>query len=99
MVVICKTPHIFLAVLFIITGKRTRTVMLLYSVISIYHMMTPLGMKLGLYLCATLRSFPYLGCYLSDFIKNQTQTVGKTGGDAFPQSFTPSLFQVSHNSF
>jgi len=63
-------------------------------------MTTSLGMKLGLYLCATLWSFPDLGCYLSEFINNRTHSVGKTGGDAFPHSFTPPLpFRLVLNVF
>jgi len=45
-------------------------------------------MRLGLYLHVTLRSFLYLGSYLLEFVNNRTQSVGKTGGDAFPHSFT-----------
>jgi len=49
-------------------------------------------MKLGLCLHAELRSFPYLGSYVLEFVNNRTQPVGKTGGDTFPHSFTPPLF-------
>jgi len=45
-------PHllyVFPAVMFIIAGKRIRMTILLYSVISIYDMITSLGMKLGSY--------------------------------------------------
>jgi len=35
--------------------------------------------------------FLYLGSYLLEFVNNQTQSVGKTGGDTFPYSFTPPL--------
>jgi len=48
-------------------------------------------MKLGLYLHAALRSFPYLGSYVLEFMNNQTQSVGKTEGDTFPHSFAPPL--------
>ena len=48
-------------------------------------------MKLGLCLHAALRSFPYLGSYVLEFVNNQTQPVGKTRGDAFPHSFVPPL--------
>jgi len=48
-------------------------------------------MKLVLYLHAALRSFPYLGSYVLDFVNNQTQSVGKTEGDTFPDSFAPPL--------
>jgi len=48
-------------------------------------------MKLGLYLLAALRLFPYLGSYVLEFIKNRTQAVGKTRGDTFPHSFAPPL--------
>ena len=51
-------------------------------------MKTSLCMKLGLYLHAALRSFPYLGSYVLEFVNNQTQPVGKTGGGTFPHSFT-----------
>ena len=64
---------------------------LLYCTMSTYDMITALCMKLGLYLHAALQSFPYLRYYLSEFINNQTHSVGKTGGDTFPHSFTPPL--------
>jgi len=48
-------------------------------------------MKLSLYLHAALWSFLYLGSYVLEFVNDQTQSVGKTGGDTFPQSFTPPL--------
>jgi len=57
-------------------------------------------MKLGLYLHAALRSFPYLGSYVLEFVNNQTQSVGKTEGDTFPHSFAPPSFpQASPNGF
>jgi len=83
--------YVFTAVLFITSGKRIRMMILLYSIISTYDMVTSLGIKSGLCLHAALRSFPYLGCYLSEFINNRTHSVGKTGGDNFPHSFTPPL--------
>jgi len=82
---------VFPVVPFIITGKKIRIMILLYCVISIYDMVTSLGMKLGLYLHAALQSFPYLRCYLSEFINHQTHSMGKTRGDAFPDSFSPPL--------
>jgi len=54
-------------------------------------MITSLCTKLGLYLHAALRSFPYLGSYVAEFVSNQTQSVGKTGGDTSPHSFAPPL--------
>jgi len=48
-------------------------------------------MKLGLYLHVALRSFPYFGSYVLEFVNNQTQSVGKTGGDTSPHSFAPPL--------
>jgi len=83
--------YVFPAVLFLTSGKRIRMMILLYSIISTYDMITSLGIKSGLYLHAALQSFPYLGCYLSEFINNQTHSVGKTGGDTLPHSFTPPL--------
>jgi len=83
--------YVFTAVLFITSGKRIRITNLLYCAILTNDMITLLGMKLGLYLCAALRSFPYLGCYLSEFINNQTRSTGKIGRDTFPHSFTPPL--------
>jgi len=83
--------YVFPVVMFITSGKRIKITILLYCVISTYDMVTSLGMRLGLYLYAELRSFPYLGSYLLEFVNNRTQSVGKTGGDAFPHSFTPSL--------
>jgi len=82
---------VFNAVLFIIAGKKIRMTILLYCTISTYDMITSLCMKLGLYLHAALRSFPYLGSYVLEFVNNQTQSVGKTGGDTSPHSFTPPL--------
>jgi len=82
---------VFTVVLFITSGKRIRIMILLCCVISIYDMITSLDMKLGLYLHATLQSFPYLRCYFSEFINNQAHSVGKTRGDTFPHSFTPPL--------
>jgi len=83
--------YVFIAMLFIITGKRIRMMIFLYCTISTYDMITSLCMKLGLYLHAALRSFPYLGSYVLEFVNNQTQSVGKTEGDTFPYSVTPSL--------
>jgi len=80
---------VFTAVLFIIDGKRIRMMILLYCTISTYDMITSLCMKLGLYLHAALPSFPYLRSYVLEFLNNQIQSVGKTGGDTFPHSFTP----------
>jgi len=79
------------AVLFIITGKKTRMIILLYCTVSTYDMITSPCMKLGLYLYAALRSFPYLGSYVLEFVNNQTQSVGKTRADTFPYSFGPPL--------
>jgi len=78
-------------VLFITSGKRIRMTILQYCMISAYDMITSLCMKLGLYLDAALRSFPYLGSYVLEFVNNQIQSVGKTGGDTFPHSFIPPL--------
>jgi len=50
--------YVFTAMLFIITVKRIRMMILLYCMISTYDMITSLCMKLGLYLHAALRSFP-----------------------------------------
>ena len=72
-------------------GKKIRMTILLYCMISTYDMITLLCMKLGLYLHAALWSFPYLGSYVLEFVNNQTQSVGKTGGDSFPHSFAPPL--------
>ena len=83
--------YVFTAMLFIITGKRIKMMILLYCTISTYDMITSLCMKLVLYLHAALWSFPYLGSYVLDFVNNQTQPVGKTEGDTFPHSFAPPL--------
>jgi len=64
---------------------------LLYYMMSTYDMITSMFMKLGLYLHEALRSFPYLGSYVLEFVNNQTQSVGKTEGDTFPHSFAPPL--------
>jgi len=82
---------VFIAVLFIITRKKIRVTVLLYCMLSTYDMITSLCMKLGLYLHAALRSFPYLRSYVLEFVHNQTQSVGKTGGDTFPHSFEQPL--------
>jgi len=66
-------------------------IILLYCTISTYDMITSLSMKLGLYLYAALRSFPYLESYVLEFVNNQTQSVAKTRGDTLPHSFTPLL--------
>jgi len=47
--------------------------------------------EIRLYLHVALRSFLYLRSYVLEFVNNQTQPVGKTGGDTFPNSFTPPL--------
>jgi len=82
---------VFPAVTFITSGKRIRIMILLYSIISTYDTITSLVTKLGLYLHAALWSFPYLRSYLSEFINNRTQSMGKIRGDVFPHSFTPLL--------
>ena len=84
--------YVFVAVLFVTSGKKIRMMILLYCTISTYDMITSLCMKLVLYLHAALRSFPYLGSYVLDFVNNQTQSVGKTTGHTFPHSFAPPLF-------
>jgi len=56
--------YVFAAVLFVITGKKIRVIILLYCTISTYDMITSMCMKLGLYLHVALRSFPYLGSYV-----------------------------------
>jgi len=83
--------YVFAAMLFITSWKRIRVIILLYCMMSTYDMITSLCMKLGLYLHAALQSFAYLGSYVLEFVNNQTQSVGKTGGDTFPHSFTPLL--------
>ena len=83
--------YVFAVVLFITSGKSIRMTILLYCTISTYDMITSLCMKLGLYLHVALRSFPYLGSYVLEFVNNQTQSVGKTGVDTFPHSFDPPL--------
>jgi len=62
--------YMFTEVMFITSRKRIRIMILLYCVISTYDMITSLGMKFSLYLHAALWSFPYLGCYLLEFINN-----------------------------
>jgi len=64
---------------------------LLYCMMSTYDMIASMFMKSGLYLQAALRSFPYLGSYVLEFVNNQTQSAEKTGGDTFPHSFAPPL--------
>jgi len=76
--------YVFTSELFITSGKRIRIMILLHCIISTSDMITSLGMKLDLYLHAALWSFPYLGCYLSEFTNNHIHSMGKTGGDTFP---------------
>jgi len=83
--------YLFPVVLFIMAGKRIRIMILLYCMMSTYDTITSMCMKLGLYLHAALRSFPYLGSYVLEFVNNQTQSVGKTEEDTFPHSFAPPL--------
>jgi len=83
--------YLFTVVLFIITGKRIRIMILLYCTILTYDMITSLCMKLGLYLHAALWSFPYLGSYVLEFVNNQTQSVGKTEEDTSPTLSPPPL--------
>jgi len=83
--------YVFATLLFVTSGKKIRMMILLYCMISTYDMVTSLCMKLGLYLHAALRSFPYLRSYVLEFVSNQIQSVGKTGGDTFPHSVTPPL--------
>ena len=59
--------YVFAAVLFVTSGKKIRMTILLYCMISTYDVITSLRMKLGLYLHATLWSFPYLGSYVLEF--------------------------------
>jgi len=81
--------YLFPVVLFIITGKRIRIMILLYCTISTYDMMTSMYMKLGLYLHAALRSFPYLRSYVLEFVNNQNKSVGETKGDTSPTLLPP----------
>jgi len=83
--------YVFTAMLLIITGKRIRMMILLYCMILTYDMITSLCVKLGLYLHAALRSFPYLRSYVLESVNNRTQSVGKTRGDIFPYSLDPPL--------
>jgi len=83
--------YLFVAMLFITLGERTRMMIFLYCTISTCEMITSLCMKLGLCLHAALRSFPYLGSYVLEFVNNRTQPVGKRDGDTFPHSFAPPL--------
>ena len=91
--------YVFPVVLFITSGKRIRMTILLYCTISTYDMITPLCMKLGLYLHAALRSFPFLGSYVLEFVNNQTQSVGKLEGIPPPTLLPPPLPQAGPNGF
>jgi len=62
--------YVFAAVLFVTSGKKIRMIILLYCTIVTYDMITSLCMKLGLYLHAALRSFPYLRSYVLEFVNN-----------------------------
>jgi len=86
--------YVFTAVLFITLGKRIRMTTLLYCMISTYDMITSLCMKLGLYLHAALRSFPYLAFYVFEFVNNRTQPVGKTEGIPSPTLSPPLSFRL-----
>jgi len=92
--------YVFPVVMFITSGKRIRVTILLYCTISTFDMITSLCVKLGLYLHATLRSFPYLGSYVLEFVNNQTQSVGKNRRGYLPPLFHPSsLPQAGPNCF
>jgi len=91
--------YLFPVVLFIIAGKRIRIMILLYSTMSTYDMITSLCMKLGLYLHAALRSFPYLGSYVLEFVNNQTQFVGKPKGIHSLTLSPPLLIQAGPKGF
>jgi len=82
---------VFAVVLFVTSGKKIRMTILLYCMLSTYDMIASLCMKLGLYLHAALRSFPYLGSYVLEFVNNQTQSVGKAEGDTSPTLLPPPL--------
>jgi len=69
---------VFPAMMFITSGKRRSIMILLYCVILTHDMITSLGMRLGFYLYAILQLFLYWRCHLSEFINNQTQSLGKT---------------------
>jgi len=62
--------YVFPAVMFIIAGKRISVMILLYCTMSTYEMIISLCMRLGLYLLAALRSFPYLRSYVLEFVNN-----------------------------
>jgi len=92
--------YVFIAMLFIMAGKRIRMMIFLYCTILTYDMITSMCMKLGLYLYAALRLFPYLESYVLEFVNNQTQSAGKTGGGYLPPLFCPpSLLQAGPNGF
>jgi len=92
--------YLFPVVTFITSGKKITIMILLYCMMSTYDMIASLCMELGLYLHAALRSFPYLGSYVLEFVNNRTQPVGKTRGDAFPYSFaSPLSFRLVLTAF
>jgi len=62
--------YVFIAMLLIITGKRTRMIIFLYCTIPTYDMIKSVCMKLGLYLHAALRSFPQFRSYVLEFVNN-----------------------------
>jgi len=62
--------YVFPVVMFITLGKRIRMMIFLYCMMSTYDMITSMCMKLGLYLHAALRSFPYLRSYVLEFVNN-----------------------------
>jgi len=62
--------YVFIAMLFIMAGRRIRMIIFLCCMILTYDMIASLCMKLGLYLQAALRSFLYLGSYVLEFVNN-----------------------------
>jgi len=76
--------HVFPAMLFITSGKRIGIMIFRYYVISIYDIITSLGMNLGLHLYAALPSFPYLRCYLLEFLVIKLSLWGKVEGILSP---------------
>jgi len=62
---------------------------LLYCMMLTYDMTASLCLKLGLYLHAALRSFPYLESYVLESVNNQPDLWGKPEGMPSPTLLPP----------
>ncbi|KAM9591151.1 uncharacterized protein ACIBXB_006065 isoform 1-T2 [Morphnus guianensis] len=83
--------YVLPVVTFLTSGRVIGIIILLYWAMSTCEMITSLVMRLSWYLYEAVISFPYFGHLLSDFIGNDTQSMGKLGGDTSPRPFASLL--------